>query len=546
MENVLFLIGLALVLGVFGGRIFRFFRIPQVVGYIIIGVLIGRSGFNLWPVSFTHTLSPLIQFILGLIGFLIGGELKGEVFKKYGRTIYTILISEGVAAFLFVAAAVFLLTKDLYLGLLLGAIASATDPASTVSVLWEYKSRGPLTTTLTSIVALDDALALILYGFTLVFCKSMLGKGSFSLSHSIIDPVVEIVKSCIIGGSIGYALSWVVKKSKDEDVVFSFCLGGILAVVGISLVLNLDLILSSMMMGFVLVNTVPQLSRKLFDLVKKTSEPLYVLFFIFIGAELNMAVFLKTTVIFVVLGYLVARSTGKIIGATFGAAVSKAKKAVVRWTGICLFTQGGVAIGLAMSISHSLSYMGKEGAFLGPTIVAIVAATTIVVQLLGPVLVKVGINKAGEIGRNVTEDDVMSSLKVKDVMDKDFPSIQKDATLDKIMEVIKNTDVYHYPVVSKSGDLVGVISLGELRKSFLEAQLSKLIVAEDVAELPVEVLSEEVPLISAQEIFEKRGVDFLPVVKSPGSLKITGILHSRVLRDTIHRRLVEIQTSIDS
>ena len=546
MGNILFLIGLALILGVFGGRIFKFFRIPQVVGYILIGIVIGRGGFNFWPESFTLSLSPLIQFILGIIGFMIGMELKAEVFKRYGRTIYTILLSEGLAAFLFVTGVVFLFTRDIYLGLLLGAVASATDPASTVNVLWEYKSRGPLTTTLTSIVALDDALALILYSFSIMFCKSMLGKEVFSLWHSIAAPLWEIFQSCVIGGTAGLLLAWVVKKFQEEDLILAFCFGGILSVVGASIVLNLDLIISSMVMGLVLVNMLPGLSERLFLKIKSLSAPLYVLFFIFIGAELKMSVFLQTTVIIVVLGYLFARSFGKIFGAIIGAWVSRAKKNVVRYTGISLFTQGGVAIGLAMSISHTLGSAGEQGRVLGSTIIAVVAATTIVVQLIGPVLVKIAISKAGEAGKNITEEDVIDSLRVGDVMIKDFPSIKENANLGQIMEVIKNTNVYHYPVVTDSGRLVGIISLGSLRSAFLEEDLNSLIVAEDVAEPPADILYQQQPLKDSRYIFEKRNVDFLPVVEKKGSLNLVGVLHSRLLRDTVHRKLVEIQTNLDS
>ena len=329
-------------------------------------------------------------------------------------------------------------------------------------------------------------------------------------------------------------------------MILASCFGGILSVVGISVVLNLDLIISSMMMGLVLVNVLSGLSERLFFKIKSLSVPLYVLFFIFIGAELKISVFLKTAVIVVVLGYLFARSFGKIFGAMFGAWVSRAKKNVVRYTGISLFTQGGVAIGLAMSISHTLGGVGEQGRVLGSTIVAVVAATTIVVQVIGPGLVKIGISKAGEAGKNVTEEDVVGSLTVGDVMIKDFPSIKENANLGQIMEIIKNTNVYHYPVIAGSGRLVGVISLGSLRSAFLEEGLNSLIVAEDVAEPPADILYQHQPLKDARSIFEKRNVDFLPVVDKEGSLNLVGILHSRILRDTIHRKLVEIQTSFDS
>ena len=169
--NILFLLGIALLGGTIGGRIFQKLHIPKVVGYITIGILIGQSGLKLITIDTIHSLKPLNYFALGLIGFMIGGELKKEVITKYGKQFMLILLSEGIGAFVAVAlfiaiAGIFIFgnfTNGLALGLLLGAIASATAPAATTSVLWEYRTRGPLTRIVLGIVALDDGLALLLF-----------------------------------------------------------------------------------------------------------------------------------------------------------------------------------------------------------------------------------------------------------------------------------------------------------------------------------------------------------------------------------------------
>ena len=169
--NILLLLGLALFGGTVGGRIFQKFRIPQVVGYIIIGILIGQSGIKMVDESIIEALRPFNYFALGLIGFMVGGELKKEIFAKYGKDFLYILLCEGLAPFLLVSISVGILGTVMFgsgpfvwaLALLLGAIASATDPATTTSVLKEYKTRGPLTTTILGIVALDDGLALFLF-----------------------------------------------------------------------------------------------------------------------------------------------------------------------------------------------------------------------------------------------------------------------------------------------------------------------------------------------------------------------------------------------
>jgi Kef-type K+ transport system membrane component KefB/CBS domain-containing protein len=542
--NTLFLIGISVFFGTLGGKIFQRLRIPQVVGYIILGVVIGESVLGLLQVNGTEAFRPLINFTLGIIGFLIGGELKGEIFKKYGRSIYLILVSEGMLAFICVCVAVTLITRKLYLGLLFGAIASATDPASTVNVLWEYKARGPLTTTLTSIVALDDGLALILYGLVSVFSMAMITNESYTLWSSIGLPIVELIKCLGLGMAAGMILVKFIERFKEE-LMLSLVLGGIAAIVGLSVALHLDLILTSMVMGAVIINAIPRIGEKLFKRIKDITIPLYVFFFIFVGASLDIRVFSQVSVIIVVLVYLFSRSAGKIFGAMFGASVSGAKETVAKYSGICLFTQGGVAIGLAMSIAHNLSRPGAGGEDIGAMIINVVAATTFIVQLVGPIFVKFGITRADEVWRNVTEEDIIKSSKVRDFMRTDFSSLKENATLDKIMETIKERESYHFPVVDRQGELTGLISLGNLRSVFREAQLDKVILAKDVAVPVGRLLCKDQPLKDAFEIFNRREIEYLPVVESDRRKVVVGILEYHSLVEAINRKLFERQKSLD-
>jgi len=205
--NVLLLLGLAVLFGFAGGRLFEKLRIPQVVGFIVVGVILGDSLSGLLRNNLLTALTPLTELALGFIGFMVGGELKASVFKKYGSQFITILLFEGLMATLVVGLAVTLLTGKVYLGILLGALASATAPAATVDVLWEYRSKGPLTTTIFSIVALDDGLALILYGFSIAFAGMLLGGGAFSVGLILTGPLREIFGSILLGGGVGWAVT---------------------------------------------------------------------------------------------------------------------------------------------------------------------------------------------------------------------------------------------------------------------------------------------------------------------------------------------------
>ena len=209
--NILFFLGLALFGGVMGGRIFQKIKVPQVVGYIFIGIILGRTGFNLINSEIIEMMRPFTYLALGLIGFMIGGELKKEVFQKYGKQFFVILLSEGLGAFLFVFLSIGILGQfflgtgaaSWVLALLLGAIASATAPAATTDVLWEYKSRGPLTSIVLGIVALDDVLALVLFAAVASIAGKFLGQNNGEgLMLSIIHPIYEIIGAIILGAEV--------------------------------------------------------------------------------------------------------------------------------------------------------------------------------------------------------------------------------------------------------------------------------------------------------------------------------------------------------
>ncbi|MDD5115982.1 MAG: cation:proton antiporter [Candidatus Omnitrophica bacterium] len=295
--NALFLLGLILFVGAMGAKVFQKMRIPQVVGYIIAGILLGRSGLNIINSEVIEVLVPFNYFALGLIGFMIGGELKSEVFRRYGKQFLVILLSEGISAFLAVFLLVGILGSLIFghsvyywsLGLLLGAIASATAPAATTDVLWEYKTRGPLTTTVLGIVALDDGLALVLFALASSIAPVMLGAHS-SVISAVIRPVYEIVIGVLIGLIFSAALITILRKYADKDKILVFSLCSILFALGLALIMNVDMLLAAMTMGVVLINKEVRLSKEIFKLISGFATPFYVLFFVLVGAKFDLHV----------------------------------------------------------------------------------------------------------------------------------------------------------------------------------------------------------------------------------------------------------------
>ena len=437
--NVILMMGVVVFGGVLGAKLFQKLNIPQVIGYIVIGAIIGESGFKIVTAETIKILEPLNYFALGIIGFMIGGELKSEIFKKYGKQFMSILIGEGVAAFLLVGTAsgliYYIITKDIRMasaiGLVLGAISSATDPASTIQVLWEYKTRGVLTTAATAIVALDDALALTLYGIGTSVAGIIVGGGENSVLMSLLHALYELGGAVLLGGLGGLILQYNLTKIDDNSNNLTFSICSVLLIIGLSIALKFDVILASMCLGLTIVNMAPRLSAQTFSLVQKTTPPIYILFFVFVGAGLQVKG-LNLIAIAIVIAYVIFRSVGKMGGAYLGSKISGSAIVVRKYLGLCLFAQGGVAVGLSIMASHKFASQPE----IAQMIVLVVTTTTLFVQLLGPVAVKHAVKKAEEIGLNVTEEDLFKKYKVKDVMVEKPVTIQASETLDNVLKVL--------------------------------------------------------------------------------------------------------------
>jgi Kef-type K+ transport system membrane component KefB len=393
--HITVLLGAVLLIGLVFGRLFSWMGIPQVVGFIIVGVILGGSVTNVFSRDMVDALTPVTSLALALIGFMVGGELKHSVFGKYGKQFLTILLSEGLLAMAFVGVATFLWTGNLALAALLGALSSATAPAATVDVLWEYRSRGPLTQTILAIVALDDGLALFLYGFALAFADVMLSSMPFSPELMLVKPAREIGGALLLGAIGGFLLDLALQRMTRRDERLTVTLGGILLATGIAAHFGLSLILANMVIGLYLTNVHAHRNESIFEVIRGFSPPLLILFFVMIGARLQLGLILQMGMLGVL--YVVARTAGKWSGSYLGARWSGAPDTVRRYLGFALFSQAGVAIGLALDVYGHFAAFDPAGARLGQTIINVVTATTFVVQIIGPPSVKYAIRKAGEI-----------------------------------------------------------------------------------------------------------------------------------------------------
>ena len=550
--GVLALLGICIASGIIGAWIFQKLKMPQVVGYIVVGVLIGDTGFGLLHPADITALQPFNNFALGLIGFLVGGELSGSIFKKYGKQFTLILLGEGLAAFLLVGIFSTLIVyfvchnwiTAIAAGVVFGAIASATDPASTIDVLWEYRSAGVLTTAIVAIVALDDALAMTLYGLgTSVATILTQGGGGHSIGLTLMHSFFELGGAILLGVVCGFILDWMMKYLPQTEKRLGMSIGILMVCIGLSVVFNMDVILATMAVGIVLINRAPNRSKKLFETVRSFSTPIYIIFFVLVGARLSLGN-MPGWIWALVATYVLMRSLGKWIGAYWGGKVSKAEKPVQNYMGMALFAQGGVAVGLSIVASHNLQHIEVvEGMSLGDMIIFTVTATTLCVQLIGPAFAKLAITKAGEIGRNVTEEDIMAELKVADVVDTGIIPLLEGTPLETVVQHFAAQETFVYPVVSNDGKIIGVLTFEMLKELLNERDTWNWLLVGDVMQPLRHRLSSNRNLAEALQEMRNNQIEALPVVEADDNDKLLGVLDQRAARRSVGAELVRRQTA---
>jgi Kef-type K+ transport system membrane component KefB len=465
------------------------------------------------------------------------------MFVKLGKQVLYVLLFEGITAFLLVGIFSFIVMCIFYnwknalaVAVVFGAICSATDPASTVSVLWEYKARGPLTTMLTAIVALDDALAMMLYAISVSLAGVITGQGGEGFSAALASSFMEIFGSVIIGAIAGFALNKILKWIDDTEQILVFTFSFALLIIGLAMALKVDVILASMTLGVTLINIGGKRAEESFNHMHRLSAPIYVLFFVLAGARLNIS-YVNTVIILLTLAYVGGSISGKTLGSFLGAVVSNSVPTIKKYLGFCLYPQGGIAVALLIIAS---SRFNEE---LASVMLLVVITGALVLQLIGPVFVKIGAGWAGELGLNVTADDLIKTHTTTEMMDKQVPVINVCTPVGKVLQTIGSTSDNYYPVVDNENKPVGSISLNSIRNTISYQEINDWLVALDIMEPIKETIDENTPLVSALEKMKQLDEDFL-LVRSTDN-KYAGILDSRKVIRHIEAEVLAKQKEAD-
>ena len=552
--QLVIILGIILFFGTWGGYIFQKIRIPQVVGYFIVGILVGDSGLQLVKPEIVEMLNPISVIALSFIGFLVGGELKADVVKKMGKQFVSVLLFESLVpaciVAVFVTVATYIFTKNFVFsfcfGILLGAICSSTAPEATTNVLQEYRARGPMTSMIYGLVAMDDAVALILFAITSTIAAPLLGGHATSLGKQLLSIAYNVFGSIGLGLVLGWFLNLIIKKHmSNEGLVLSFTLGILLLSTGLCDRIGLNNILASMSIGFYIANFTLKNVRPIFQITNKFTPPIYVLFFVVVGAKINIWA-MKPLLIVLAFIYIIGRTLGKALGSWFGAWVTKAPSTVQKYMKYCLLSQAGVAIGLSLTAG---TYFQDS---IGNDILLVVTFTTFFAELIGPVFVKYGIQKAGEAGMNVTEEDIKKNSKVKDVTwgaeklcDPLSHSIVTETQT--LSEIIDNFGSHHnqtFVVKGTDGTLIGVITLEHLKETLLIGEFAEGMLATDVMDKPNYSCTPELSLPEVYEKFSELDTDAIPIVDQQN--KPLGVIEKFAVDHYLRSRIFELKRKLDN
>ena len=399
--DLILAIGLMVVIGFFGGLVARKLKFPRITGYIIIGVLLSPSVLNIIPKGTVENLDIITDIALGIIAYLVGGSLHIESLRKLEKSIAWITPFQSLGAWFIVTVSIaflcpFILTipeATFYqtyfpIAFVIGAVSCATAPAATMAIIHEYKAKGPLTTTLLAVVALDDAIAIGAFSIALGISEPLVsGIGSVSLIQMLGIPLLQIAESIAIGIIFAFALVYVSRLVRIRELFLVIIFGMIMLCIGVTNHLGISAILANMVIGFIVVNKAKR--KEMFLVVEEIEDVIFAMFFVLAGLHFDLSV-MKSAFLLALL-IVLTRCFGKYMGTRVGATIAHAPDTVKNYLGLALLPKAGVTVGLVLLAERAFPAFGA-------ILVNAVIGSVIINELIAPPLAKYAIFKAGESG----------------------------------------------------------------------------------------------------------------------------------------------------
>ena len=386
MHLALIAVGGLLLVGLVADEIGRRTQLPRVTLLILFGITVGPSGLDLLPVGFQEWYAFFASIALTMVAFLLGGTLSLATMRRHGRAILTVSLTAVVVTAITVGVGLTIIGASGLLALFLAGIATATAPAATRDVVQQSHAKGPFTDTLLGVVAVDDAWGLIAFSFLLVIAESVSGDGTV---HVLGQGLWEIGGAVAVGAAVGLPAAFLTGRLEAGEPMQAEALGLVLLCAGLAIWLEVSFLLAGMVAGTIVVNLAKHHTRA-FHEIEHIEWPFMVLFFVLAGASLHLG---SLSIIGMVgVAYLVLRTVGRMLGGWFGATMAGMPDLHRRWIGIALIPQAGVALGMALVASSHFPDVREM-------LLAITVGTTVIFELVGPVLTRVALRKVGEDNR---------------------------------------------------------------------------------------------------------------------------------------------------
>ncbi len=533
--DIIFKLGLILLLSIPLARISQAFKLPKVLGYLVGGLIFGPYVLSIINEHFLEVLNPFNRFALAYILFLVGTKLKIEHLKGSMRIVLNVLVFQFLLTFVLVSVLVLPIFKDIRVALFIGLIGVTIAPASTIAVIDELGAEGPVTSSLLLLIVINDLLVLYLFSaFLPIVFKEKLHAGI--LYHFYIISLKYAVSS-FIGLAVGFFLTYIEVKTKSELNMTILALGTVLATIGILETYHLNPYVGAFFIGFIASNASIK-HKKILKELELFDNLIYIIFFFISGASMHLNLLIP--MLPGVALYVIARGAGQYFGAYRGALRGGAEKWEAQAIGMGILTQAGLAIGFALLI-------GSKGP-AGVTAMNLILSSTIVFEIGGIILLKRGLMSAGEIklsriiemeSRPILDlhfEEIFSEflkqlgyskkprsgeLRVKDLTIRSFNTLRPEMKIKEIINIFEKSKCHTLPVIDEDESLVGVINLRDLEEFVMDRTMEKLIVAEDLVRLNSPCLSPDMSLLDAYKIIKEQEVDSMPVCENG---KVIGML----------------------
>jgi Kef-type K+ transport system membrane component KefB len=542
-------VGLMLFFGLLAGEAAARVRVPRVTGYLLAGLLLGPSGLRMIGELELRNFDLIAQLALGLIMFNIGGRFKARHVRLFAGKLFTVAAFEMGLTWAVVGGAVWALSGNGALALGVGFIAMATAPATTLMVVKEYESEGPLTSNLIALVGINNFLCLALFPFLLIALGNQ--------SEGFATPFLEVGKSLTLGVALGLGLSYFAERAHapSQQILLGFC--SIALVVGLAFAWGGSASLAALVMGIVKVNSSPR-GEILFERIDLGAYPLYVLFFVIAGANFHVEILLSAGLLGT--AYVVGRGAAKMLGAAWGAHVAGLSVELKRYLGLSMISHAGVAIALAMALGQ----LGTPG---GEVAQAIVLGSIVVYELIGPIAVRFSLVRCGEVKMvsllphmpGQSSGDIFQKVAgrigrslglpvkglgetdepptAKQVMRTNVETVADNTRFDELLKIMSHARSDLLPVVDGEGRYIGNISLPQIRDVIFDQALADLLIARDLLDSESVYVTPDEPLGAVLQKFHdiKDEVGHMPVIAEEESPRVIGMIRQRDVVDMFRR-----------